>query len=615
MIVCGEKVYESDREAEMVDFPPYVKYIGALACFWGKLAVLSIESTNIVVIGKHAFSNCFGMQNVMFPASLEEICEGAFKSCKKLENIMFPNDSKLKIIGPKAFYNCSKLESFAFPPLLEVIGEKSFKKCSNLININLCETNIKQIGQNAFFNQSATLLLPPTVSITSVIENSFSRIIIDHPVIKPDDCGYYIANNNAIISFFKRSKHILVRRGVELISKNCFCFSQLISITIPSSVIEIGELAFGFCVYLKAVNFKEDSRLIEIKKGAFNSCSMKTIRFPRSLKILRKAFCHCKNLEKVIFPHDSKLEIIESAFSFTNIKHLALPPSIKVIKYIHTNMPCLESIFIKNDLYESNEDRTAVFSKDGSKLICAIGQYMCFIIPDGVRVVKRKAFQNVIFTKIVFPASVEVIEDDAFHSFKQQRGVEFAEGSRLKSVRSLPMTDALIINNENFITKENGVVMSLNPRGIVFVPNELIELKIDPDVEIIYSNAFIRSKIKQLFIPKSMKNIFRGAFVNSRIESLIFEEGTVLDYAEFSGLYYKTLKIPLVKDYLEFGLLLGYEILELPPNFAPKQTKIRYQIFTNNHSVKKIIVPKSSTSWIASLSVDKFCIHGNLVIK
>lgn len=55
--------------------------------------------------------------------------------------------------------------------------------------------------------------------------------------------------------------------------------------------------------------------------------------------------------------------------------------------------------------------------------------------------------------------------------------------------------ESLIINNENFVTTENDVVMSLNPRGIVFVPSKLTELKIDMNVEVIYMRAFERTNM------------------------------------------------------------------------------------------------------------------------
>lgn len=62
----------------------------------------------------------------------------------------------------------------------------------------------------------------------------------------------------------------------------------------------------------------------------------------------------------------------------------------------------------------------------------------------------------------------------------------------------------LIINNEHFIKRSDGVVMSCNPSGIVFVPSQLIKLKVDYGVEFIQSFLF-------------------HAFDNSELISITFE--------------------------------------------------------------------------------------------
>lgn len=126
------------------------------------------------------------------------------------------------------------------------------------------------------------------------------------------------------------------------------------------------------------------------------------------------AFSFCSSLKKLFFPNDSQLERIEAAFQFTSIKHLLLPPSIKVIDNAFDEMCKLESVHVINDLYTSNEEGTAILSKDRRDLICVIPRLEGFIIPDGVLVIRKNAFYSISIYYFFIPKSVEAIEEGAF---------------------------------------------------------------------------------------------------------------------------------------------------------------------------------------------------------
>lgn len=90
---------------------------------------------------------------------------------------------------------------------------------------------------------------------------------------------------------------------------------------------------------------------------------------------------------------------------------------------------------MNNDLYESNQAQTAIFSKDGSELFGVVREIEFFEIPDGVRVIKKSAFEySSIKRRIFIPASVEVIESNAFHESSKLKTIEFEEGSRLTKI-------------------------------------------------------------------------------------------------------------------------------------------------------------------------------------
>lgn len=361
-----------------------------------------------------------------------------------------------------------------------------------------------------------------------------------------------------------------------------------------------------------------------MKKKAFGLCtSIKKIIFPNSLEVIKKdAFQYCISLYRVVFHHDSRLKRIESAFSFTKIKELLFPPSVEEI--FDPNDLSLKSVFISNKKYQSNPERTAIFSSDGSELVFVIMSFTKFKIPNNVRIIKKKVFYSSSISEVMIkskygyssyyqvtsevetghltiPASVEIIEIKAFEYAYNLKIIEFEEGSKLKSLAfdSLPVLEDLIINNENFVKKENGVVISLNPKAIVFVPRQLTELLFDFDVEVIYSRAFFKINIKKMVLPKSLKIICSMAFEEAKIESLEFEEGTVLDSIEYRAFYkskIEYLKLPLIKRKLS-GFSLEAETIEFPPDFSPS--------FVSENSieckVKHVICPISSLQAMANI--------------
>ena len=137
------------------------------------------------------------------PEGVTEIGEDAFASCKNLQSIKFP--TTLKSIGLGAFKECRKLEEVIIPEGVTEIGPYAFRECDNLRKVSL----------------------PTTVKIL----NSMTF------------CGCRHLTN------------IILPEGVKEIGSNCFSYSGLTSIKIPSSIKFIAFNAFTG-VPLKAETIK-----------------------------------------------------------------------------------------------------------------------------------------------------------------------------------------------------------------------------------------------------------------------------------------------------------------------------------------------------------------------
>lgn len=615
MKVEGEKVTEISRKELFVSIPSSATQIGQLACFRGLVTSLNFNNANITIIGKYAFSYCNNLKEFVFPSSLKEICEGAFQHCIKFKRLIFGDDSKLQKIGKKAFISCYNLESVKFPPLIEYIGDYAFESHEKMIIFDLRNTKLRHIGVLNMLKSN--IMLPSTVSSYSLSQlygNFIEEISFDprHPIIRIDEGGL-VVSGSTIIKVIKKhlNNHIRIRRGIEVIGQSSFDVSYLVSITIPASVKKISKFAF-YASGLERLIFAKNSQLEEIELGAFRENDVKNIKFPSSLRIIRKrAFDECSGLCVITFPIDSKLEIIEDAFGMTGIKDLDLPASVKSIEGVCFRMEKLSSIHVKNELFESDINRKMITSKDGSELYGVAGSFELSEIPESIKVIKKKSLSSSsIPDELIIPSNVEVIEDRFCDDRAEFKKLIFEEGSQLKSLgfHRLATFNSITINNEHFTTRENGVVVSNNPIGIVFVPKDLVELDIDFDVEIVYSKAFNGCKIERLSFPKSLKKIYDFAFSDSCLESITFEEGTELDFIKkyaFNNTKLEHLKLPLIKGKLgclAYDYFSRLNSVEFPPNFNP--TDMNHDFIYNVESLEKIICPKSSLPAVVSLFYD-----------
>lgn len=282
--VEGKCVTKIDRDATSALISSGMKCIGQFACFNGSLISLNLDTLNIQIIEKFSFSHCFSLQSASFPSCLEKMCEGSFQYCKSLKDITFGKNPQLREIGDNAFRYCKSLEHFEFPALLEFIGGSSFDGCIMMKTFDLRNTNIRKVGNFVGCREDAAIFLPEMVSSSLVKNVTLSEG--GHPGIKLDECGYMYCNRN-ICQGAKNKRHVFIRRGFETIANFCFIKSNLVSVTIPDSIITISSNAFDGCKKLEHIRFSKNSQLRKIFPYAFESCILlKKVLFPKSLKIL-----------------------------------------------------------------------------------------------------------------------------------------------------------------------------------------------------------------------------------------------------------------------------------------------------------------------------------------
>ena len=109
-----------------------------------------------------------------------------------------------------------------------------------------------------------------------------------------------------------------------------FWYCDLTNVTLPSSLVSIGESAFNKCWDLASVTLP--SSLVSIDEEAFCECAnLTSVTFPSGLTSIGGfAFFACRSLTNVTFP-SSLTEIGKRAFAMCGFKSLTLPSSLTQI--------------------------------------------------------------------------------------------------------------------------------------------------------------------------------------------------------------------------------------------------------------------------------------------
>lgn len=224
--------------------------------------------TEIIEFGKPtkipvgAFTNCVNLTDVIIPSSVTAMGDisimsatttGAFSGCSNLKNVHIPNG--VTMIGDYTFYNCTSLAEITIPTNLATIGVDIFSGCTSLETITiLCLTEV--LDGMDFDGCKA----------------------IKNFIVREHDSPYYAdgallfnASKSKLCAYPSVSGAYDIPDSIQVIGRGAFNNTELAEVTIPTSVIEIGEFAFAECKNLVEVTIP--SSVTKIGGYAFSSCS------------------------------------------------------------------------------------------------------------------------------------------------------------------------------------------------------------------------------------------------------------------------------------------------------------------------------------------------------
>ena len=209
---------------------------------------------------------------------------------------------------------------------------------------------------------------------------------------------------------------------------------SIISVTIPSSVTKIGDVAFASCYELRNINIP--SGVTEIGIGAFRNTSLESVVFPAGVKeIPPYVLSECGYLREVSIPY-GVTSIGEYAFEFTGISNISIPDTVTSIgwgafsdsRLRHVTIP--EGIeVIESSTFDYCTLLRSVRLPRSLKVIGYSAFYSCTAlkeveIPEGVVSIGDFAFAHLDeVTEIKLPSTLKTIGDSAFYKCRQLPGL------------------------------------------------------------------------------------------------------------------------------------------------------------------------------------------------
>ncbi len=365
----GNNAFNNCMSLTSINLPSEVISIGS-GSFYNCSSLISVVIPNTVTsIGEQAFSNCISLKTITLPNKLTKIADRIFSDCRSLSSVTMSNN--LTSIGNLAFYCCTSLKSIIIPNSVTTIGVQTFENCSSLETI-VISSSVNSIGYDAFKG-------------TVWLEN------------QTDGCLYINDMLYTYKGMMPANTHIDIREGTKNICELAFidCYN-LLSITIPNSVINIGGGVFYGCSNLKTVQLSEN----------ITSLPCCVIENPWGPPINYGFFQGCKSLESITL-HNNIVEIGNLAFeSCSSLISVKIPNSVTEIGGgVFHGCKALKTVVLSENIKSLND--------------AGLGSYDNSL---------KGFFEDCIsLTSIEIPKSITCISDEAFYGCRSLVSIEIPD--------------------------------------------------------------------------------------------------------------------------------------------------------------------------------------------
>lgn len=264
------------------------------AAFANCRALETIDTENAQSMGRWAFENCVSLRNVRLGDKLESIDQSAFMNCTALSSLNVP--SNVRTLGRWLFEGCKNLETITLNEGLKEISASTFYGCG-VVSINIPST-VHEIPDYAFQECGNLERITMHDGITAIGESVFLRCYSLKSICIP--AGVKVIRNNTFDSC-QELQRVTFHNGITEIQERAFGYCLKLAgdpisgeITLPSSLVILGNEAFGNCHSLRGVDMTE-TVVTAIPNYLFAHCEkLSSIRLPNNLQTIGEwAFTEC----------------------------------------------------------------------------------------------------------------------------------------------------------------------------------------------------------------------------------------------------------------------------------------------------------------------------------
>ena len=385
----GSYAFASSYNLECVEIPYTVSSIDDSA-FRECISLQDVRIPKLVrTISQYSFEGCGSLQSLAIPDNVEIIADSAFRHCGSLENVQF-SEGLLKI-EKYAFASCSSLETIDVPENVKDIENSAFRYCNlnsvkvgnsepstdvydsvgflarvapnasfemiaanptnigsyafaannNLIGVRFDSMEAPSLGSNVFEGVSplarvsypneaigydgsdvAGLAAAPDAGLGDLMYLEVTEVGMAGISVTITDCSPTASGHLDVPAYINGNL-------VEFIAAQAFQNCNLItSITIPDTVVGIGNNAFDGCSSLRDIDIPNS--VTRLGSNAFLNCtSLESVVIPnRLMRINESTFKGCTALAEITIP-SFLMHINDRAFEdCTALKHVALPKNL-----------------------------------------------------------------------------------------------------------------------------------------------------------------------------------------------------------------------------------------------------------------------------------------------
>ena len=471
---------------------------------------------SISTIAQYAFEGCSNLQTVTFAknSKLESISAYMFKGAENIYSITFESgsaltsiqahgfegmtnlqsvnfgDAKLTNIDNYAFRYCSSLTTLNLPETVENIGRFAFYKCTLLSEL-IIPAKTEHIGSYAFYGTNNCNLYFTSDSLPLYLDENWDNSLAGYytgvtDVITDGDWKYGVKSNGniAIIEYLGTETVIDLNSlgfgNIETIGGYAFASSDVTSVILPETIVEIQRYAFAYT------------------KG------LTSIEIPKNVRYIASHAFLNSGIESLVFAGDS-VEVIERyAFAFTeNLTSVEIPASVSSLGSYAFYQSGIETLTFAEG-FSMTEISESAFASTNIKSV---------IIPDSVVRIRESAFRDNVNLKSVTLGSGEDLRIDANAFYNT--GIEtlyIPEDVRYIGEYAFIGLEGL----QNYVVSENNKNYS-SADGILYNKDQTKLI------------AFPAGREGSFEVPAYVENIGFGAFENSHLTSVTFADGINLN--------------------------------------------------------------------------------------